>query len=81
MPPMPNSRKNADRHKQKTVSFRLPETLMDAFRDLANRNRRTLSGEVRIAIENHLAASGVRIDDRSVSLPGGDGRRRLRPED
>ena len=52
-------KRNSDRHKQKTVSFRLPESLMELFRTLADRNRRTLSGEVRIAIENHLVANGV----------------------
>ncbi len=56
---MPSSDKSSDRHKQKTVSFRLPEDLMELFRALASRNRRTLSGEVRIAIEKHLAANGV----------------------
>lgn len=60
---MSNLKKTADRHKQKTVSFRLPEPLMDSFRRLASRNRRTLSGEVRIAIENHLAANGVPTDE------------------
>jgi predicted DNA-binding protein len=71
---MPNKpKRTTDRHKQKTVSFRLPEGLMDSFRKLADRNRRTLSGEVRIAIENHLAANGVPTDDEKLAL---DGRKR-----
>jgi hypothetical protein len=63
---MPKPKRSTDRHKQKTVSFRLPEALMDSFRSLADRNRRTLSGEVRIAIENHLAANGVPNDGEKV---------------
>lgn len=70
---MPSPKKIADRHKQKTVSFRLPEGLMECFRELASRNRRTLSGEVRIAIENHLAANGISAED------GGDGELRPTP--
>lgn len=71
---MSPAKKNNDRHKQKTVSFRLPEDLMESFRTLAIRNRRTLSGEVRIAIENHLAANGIAADN--ADLPLGDGRKR-----
>jgi hypothetical protein len=68
---MPKPKRSIDRHKQKTVSFRLPEELMESFRALADRNRRTLSGEVRIAIENHLAANSVPSD---TEKPSGDGR-------
>ena len=49
----------ADRHTRKTVSFRLPERLTALLRVLAQRNRRTLSGETQIALENHLAAHGL----------------------
>jgi predicted DNA-binding protein len=56
-------KKTSDRHKQKTVSFRLPEPLMELFRTLAERNRRTLSGEVRVAIEKHLAAHGIKLKE------------------
>jgi hypothetical protein len=70
MPIMPNSKKSSDRHKQKTVSFRLPENLMELFRVLASRNRRTLSGEVRIAIENHLAANGLGAPDSGDGVKG-----------
>jgi predicted DNA-binding protein len=52
--------KNAsDRHKQKTVSFRLPQPLTARLRALAKRNRRTLSGEAQLALEIHLAANGL----------------------
>jgi predicted DNA-binding protein len=52
--------KNAsDRHKQKTVSFRLPQELTSRLRTLAKRNRRTLSGEAQLALEYHLAANGL----------------------
>jgi hypothetical protein len=61
---MAQIKKNADRHKQKTVSFRLPEELMELFRTLAEQNRRTLSGEVRVAIENHLSAHGILPDNQ-----------------
>jgi hypothetical protein len=78
MLPMP--KRNSDRRKQKTVSFRLPEALMDLFRTLADRNRRTLSGEVRIAIENHLAANGVPSGEEKGAAEATpvDGRKRAR---
>ncbi|HZZ80515.1 MAG TPA: ribbon-helix-helix protein, CopG family [Gemmataceae bacterium] len=41
-------------NQQKTVSFRLPDSLMGQLRELAKKNRRTLSGELQIAIEEHL---------------------------
>jgi predicted DNA-binding protein len=53
---MARSKKSSDRHRQKTVSFRLPEALMERFRALARKNRRTLSGEAQVALESHLAA-------------------------
>lgn len=74
---MPKPKRSTDRHKQKTVSFRLPEELMDSFRSLADRNRRTLSGEVRIAIENHLAANSVPTDGEKSPM---EGRKRPRPD-
>jgi predicted transcriptional regulator len=55
---MAGARKTPNRHKHKTVSFRLPDQVMRQLRRLAKRNRRTLSGEAQIAFENHLAASG-----------------------
>ena len=77
------TKKNSDRHKQKTVSFRLPEALMEYFRALARRNRRTLSGEVRIAIENHLAANGMAADDDGPTREPrrADGRKRSKSEE
>jgi hypothetical protein len=46
-----------DRHRQKTVTFRIPAHLMDALRELARRNRRTLWREAGLAIEAHLSQS------------------------
>jgi len=56
---MSANRQKNDRHKQKTVSFRLPEALMGQFRLLAARNRRTLSAEAQLALENRLTAEGL----------------------
>jgi len=63
------------------VSFRLPERLTALLRALARRNRRTLSGETQIALENHLAAHGLLSgpsidshDGQDVSADGGTGR-------
>ena len=60
-----------DRHTQKTVSYRLPERLTEAIRELAKRNRRTLSGEVQLALEAHLASNGIVLSPqtRPKSLP------------
>jgi len=55
---MKTRKKNEDRLRPKTVSFRLPEALMDELRTLAKLNRRTLSGEVQIALEKHLQNNG-----------------------
>lgn len=56
---MSRPKKKSDRHKHKTVSFRLPDELMAQFRLLARRNRRTLSGEAEIALESHLGSNGL----------------------
>lgn len=50
---MPTQKKSTA-SQQKTVSFRLPDTLMEELRELAKKNRRTLSGELQMAIEEHL---------------------------
>jgi hypothetical protein len=65
---MARSKKASDRHQQKTVSFRLPEPLVEQLRVLAKRNRRTLSGEAQMAFENHLSRSGLWSGD---GLPDG----------
>jgi hypothetical protein len=67
---MARSKKTPDRHQQKTVSFRLPEALVEQLRVLAKRNRRTLSGEAQMAFENHLGQSGLWSGDG----PSGDGK-------
>jgi hypothetical protein len=50
-------KKRPNRHRHKTVSFRIPADLMEALRKLARRNRRTLWGEAALAIEAHLSHS------------------------
>ena len=54
--------------RQRTVSFRLPDGLMEEFRSLARRNRRTLSGEVQLALENHLALRSGGLEQKSESV-------------
>jgi hypothetical protein len=53
-------KKNSDGQKRKTVSFRLPNHLVALVRALAVQNRRTLSGEVHVALERHLTAHGYK---------------------
>ena len=60
---MPRPRKTTDRHQQKTVSFRLPDPLVDQLRALAKKNRRTLSGEAQVAFESHLHRNGLLTPD------------------
>lgn len=48
-----------DRHVNPILGIRLPDDLMVAFRQLAGDNRRTLTAEVAIALENHLKANGL----------------------
>lgn len=56
-------RKKTVRPRAKTVSFRLPDEVMAEMRNLASKNRRTLSGEVQIAMEQHLRANGLAEHD------------------
>ena len=56
-------KKHTSQPRQKTVSFRLPEELMQEMRRLAKENRRTLSGEVQLAMEKHLHADGMSGSD------------------
>jgi predicted transcriptional regulator len=48
-----------DRHMKKTYAMRLDEQLMEQVKLLAERNRRTSTMEVTIAIEKHLAEEGM----------------------
>jgi hypothetical protein len=66
---MGRPKKNADRHVHKTVSFRFPDALVEQMRVLAKRNRRTLSGEAQMALENHLARYGLPPGDSQPALP------------
>ena len=59
--------------RQKTVSFRLPEDLMEQMRALAKENRRTLSGEVQIAIEKHLRPAAPPRPNLDGAADGTDG--------
>jgi predicted DNA-binding protein len=63
------ARNSADRHLRKTVSFRLPVQLMARLRRLAGSNRRTLSGEVQVALENHLAQAARRNGPKQGRTP------------
>ncbi len=57
--PIARSMNGSTGPRQKTVSFRLPQALMEQMRSLARQNRRTLSGEVHLAIEKHLETNGI----------------------
>ncbi len=46
-----------DRHKKKTVSWRLPQDILDQLAELSDRTRRTQTMEVVIALEKHLEDS------------------------
>lgn len=71
---MARTKKPADRHKQRTFSFRLPEPLMELLRRLARENRRTLSGELQVALEHHLAAHGLKLAEGDGTRPDGKNR-------
>jgi hypothetical protein len=64
---MARTKKSPQPARQKTVSFRLPEDLMQEMRRLAKDNRRTLSGEVQLAMEKHLHADGFADSDGKKS--------------
>jgi hypothetical protein len=69
---MARPKKKSDRHRHKTVSFRLPQPLVEQLRDLAVRNRRTLSGEAQLAFENHVARTS---GDGEAKKPSDDASR------
>ena len=52
-------RNRPDRHRRKTVTLRIPADLMEALRELAQRNRRTLWREAGLAIQAHLTENGT----------------------
>jgi hypothetical protein len=52
---MPDRKPKADRHRQKTITFRIPADLMEALRKQARRTGRTLSREAGLAIKAHLS--------------------------
>lgn len=56
----PQRRKKTDRHKGEKISLNFPPQLMAAMRDLADANLRTLTAEMTLAMQAHLAAAGKR---------------------
>ena len=48
-----------DRHTTRMLAIRFPDHLSDAMRELAKKNYRTLTAEMRIAVERHLEAAGM----------------------
>lgn len=63
---MARNRNSPKESRPKTVSFRLPDELMERVRRLAKQNRRTLSGEVQLALERHLQIRGVGGDAKET---------------
>lgn len=51
--------KSADQHTQKLLGVRLPDELTNAMRALAANNYRSLTSEIRLALERHLEAAGM----------------------
>lgn len=51
--------KSEDRHKFRPLGLRFSRQLIEAMRDLAEKNRRPLTTEITIALENHLTAAGL----------------------
>lgn len=45
--------------REPVLGLRLSGNLVNLVRELSRRNRRTLTAEVSIALENHLAAAGL----------------------
>jgi hypothetical protein len=56
--PRKQSRKYLNRHAHPRVAFHLPEDYLDALRDLAKKNKRTLTAELLLALEKHLWPEG-----------------------
>ena len=52
-------KRKTDRHKRRTYSMRLEDRLMQQVKELAERNRRTATMEVTIALEEHLQKAGL----------------------
>jgi hypothetical protein len=48
-----------DRHTRPRVAFHMPADLAAALRTLAGRTKRTLTAEILVALEEHLAKNGV----------------------
>lgn len=48
-----------DQHTQKLLGVRLPDDLTNAMRALAVKNYRSLTSEIRLALERYLEAAGL----------------------
>ncbi len=56
--PRMSKKRKGDRHKKRTVTMRLDERLMLQVKTLAEKNRRTTTMEVTIALEEYLTRAG-----------------------
>jgi hypothetical protein len=54
-----HSKENKDRHINPSLGLRFRGELVVRFRQLAKRNRRTLTAEMEIALEKHLQEAGL----------------------
>ncbi len=54
-----SKKRKADRHKKRSYTMRLEDRLMAQVKELAERNRRTATMEVTIALEEHLTKAGL----------------------
>jgi predicted transcriptional regulator len=51
---------------EKTFNFGLDEQLYNKMQELASKQERTMAGEMRLAIREHLAANGIEIIEEAV---------------
>lgn len=52
-----------DRHKTKSLGVRLDEAVIEQFRELAKKNRRTLTAELLLALERHLRDTATKGEE------------------
>jgi predicted transcriptional regulator len=52
---MAKKKPRTDRHLKRIATFRLSDEILEALKKLAEENRRTMTTELTIALENHLA--------------------------
>lgn len=56
-------KKKSDYHRHGVIGFRLEKSLVESLRESAKKNRRTLTAEVSIALEQYLGKSKSEDDD------------------